>query len=242
MADPTDPDMLAGEYALRVLEGADLAEARQRMLSDPGFVTEVQWWENRFGTWSERVAPVEPSPNVWPAIAKYLDGMDDRGNVVPIGRKPSGWSIALALSGLGAAAAAIALYIAMPAVTPLPVPVPAPATSTQGQLVAQLATDDGAVRLASIVDPDARTLTLNAAGLQPSAGQASELWVIPEGGAPISLGLIPQDGRLARDLTPKEAQLMRAGATIAVTYEEASGAPHNAPTLPIVVAGALDQV
>ncbi|AKM10032.1 anti-sigma factor [Croceicoccus naphthovorans] len=241
MAEAGDPDMLAGEYALRVLEGQELAEARQRMLSDRAFATEVSWWENRLGTWSEQIAAVQPSASVWQAIEVYLNGTGD-DVVMPIRRGPAPWSIAVALAGLGAAAAAIALFVATPGVAPVPTPVPTETGFPSGQLVAQLAAEDGGVRLASVIDPDGRTLSLNARGLQPAEGQASELWVIPEGGAPVSLGLIPADGRLARELSADEADLMREGATFAVTYEQAEGAPHAAPTLPIIVAGTLDQV
>ncbi len=237
--------MLAGEYALRVLEGDELAEARRRLLSDPEFVREVQWWEDRIGTWAEQVTPVEPSDSVWPAIDARLEGTADTGdNVVSIRRGPAPWSIGVALAGLGAAAAAIALYVATPATVPVPVPMPTETqvASSEGQLVAQLASEDAAIRLASLIDPEGRRLALTAAGLAPEQGKSPELWVIPEGGAPVSLGLIPQDGRFERDLTGEEADLLRAGALLAVTYENSTGAPHAAPTLPIIVAGPLDSV
>nr|WP_225899993.1 anti-sigma factor [Croceicoccus gelatinilyticus] len=235
--------MLAGEYALRVLEGEELAEARRRLLSDPEFVREVQWWEDRIGTWAEEVAPVQPTEAVWPAISARLEGAEDTGNnVVPIKRGPAPWSIGLALAGLGAAAAAIALSVATPTTVPVPVPTETQVASSEGQLVAQLASEDAAIRLASLIDPDGRRLTLTAAGLTPAEGQSPELWVIPDGGAPVSLGLIPEDGRFERELTGDEAGLLQAGALIAVTYESSIGAPHEAPTLPIIVAGPLDAV
>lgn len=240
MADSVDPDMLAGEYALRVLEGAELADARRRLLAEPAFAADVAWWEDRLGTWAEEVMPIEPSARIWAAIEASLERTTS-GEVAPIRRGPAPWSIAIALGGLGAAVAAVALYVATPSVAPLPVPAPPEATPGP-QLVSQISAEDGAVRLASAIDPRTRKLALTAQGLQPGDGKAPELWVIPQGGAPVSLGQIPSDGRFARNLSAGEARLMRAGATLAVTYETAQGAPHAAPTLPIIVAGPLDEV
>lgn len=189
----------------------------------------------------EQSATIEPGAAVWPAILARLES-DTASAVVPMRRGPAGWSIAFALGGLGAAAAAIALFVTTPTTIRVPVPGPTQVASAEGQLVAQLASEDAAIRLATIVDPASRRLSLSASGLRPEQGQASELWVIPEGGAPVSLGLIPGDGKLTRELTVEEAGLMRAGATFAVTYETADGAPHAAPTLPIVVAGGLGEV
>ncbi|HEX2793225.1 MAG TPA: anti-sigma factor [Croceicoccus sp.] len=240
MTDAVDPDMLAGEYALRVLEGAELADARRRILADPAFAADVAWWEDRLGTWAEEVTPVAPSARIWAAIEASLEGVTS-GEVAPIRRGPAPWSIAVALGGLGAAAAAVALYVATPSVAPLPVPAPAE-VALGPQLVSQMAAEDGAVRLASAIDPRTRKLALTAQGLQPGAGKAPELWVIPQGGAPVSLGQIPSEGRFARDLSAEEARLMQAGATLAITYETEQATPHAAPTLPIIVAGPLDQV
>lgn len=237
--------MLAGEYALRVLEGDELAAARRRLLSEPDFAAEVDWWQDRLGTWAEQITPVTPASAVWPAIAARIDAAGGSGggaDVVPIRRGPAGWSIALALSGLGAAAAAIALYVSTPETIPFQVPGPPQIASEEGRLVAQLASEELGVQLASIVDPSTHILSLNATGLAPGAGKAAELWIIPAGGAPVSLGLIPADGKLSRELDADEAVLMQAGATMAVTYENAQGAPHEAPTLPIIVAGGLGEV
>ena len=80
------------------------------------------------------------------------------------------------------------------------------------------------------------------AGLEAEPGKTPELWVIPAGGAPISLGAIPQQGNFARDLSVEESSLLAAGATLAVTFEDDTGERHETPTMPILLAGPLAEV
>ncbi len=68
------------------------------------------------------------------------------------------------------------------------------------------------------------------------------VWVVPAGGVPQSLGLIPADGNFGRELTEAEAALLVEGALLAVTYEDSASAPHEAPTTTILLAGPLDEV
>ncbi len=42
-----EPFLTAGELALGVLEGSDLAAARRLQLSDVTFAAAVEWWEAR---------------------------------------------------------------------------------------------------------------------------------------------------------------------------------------------------
>ena len=66
--------------------------------------------------------------------------------------------------------------------------------------------------------------------------------MVPAGGAPQSLGLIPATGNFERELTQAERAALVDGASLAVTYENATGAPHEAPTTDILVIGGLTSV
>lgn len=244
-----DPMILAGEYALRVLEGEDLVDAQRRVLADPEFADAVEWWQSWLAAMAEDAAPITPSPRMWSAIETRLEGRDDAGGAPVALRQarpssaPSGWSMALA--GTGVAAMVAAAFIAMPGTTDTPVPTdPATPSAVQpaDQLIAQIASEDGAITLAGRIDPATGRLALSTGGFDPGADLSPELWVIPEGGAPVSLGLIPADGPYSRDLTAAERSLLVAGATLAVTMEDRRSAPHAAPTSDVVVAGALDRV
>ena len=248
MADDTtiaadDPYLTAGELALGVLEGAELAAARRMLLADRGFAEAVEWWELRLAAMAEAAGEYTPSAHVWKGIETRIDALSSDTTEVRIEerrRGPAPWSIATALAGIGAAAAALALFLSTPSsVETAP---PEIAAVPGDQFVAQLQDEEAGRRLASRIDPDNRRLALTIAGLEVEAGKTPELWVIPEGGAPISLGAIPQGGSFARDLSEEETGLLVAGATLAVTFEENTGVPHDTPTMPIILAGALDKV
>lgn len=241
--------ILAGEYALRVLEGEDLVDAQRRVLADPEFADAVEWWQSLLAAMAEDAAPIAPSPRMWPAIEARQEGRNDLGGTPVALRQarpsnaPSGWSMALA--GTGVAAMVAAAFIAMPGTIVTPVPIdPATPSAVQpaDQLIAQIASEDGAITLAGRIDPATGRLALSTGGFASDADIAPELWVIPAGGTPVSLGLIPADGIFARYLTPAERGLLVPGATLAVTMEDRGGAPHGAPTSDVVVAGALAQV
>ncbi|QZH75607.1 MAG: anti-sigma factor [Erythrobacter sp.] len=253
MADPIDtnlfgPDIMAGEYALGVLEGADLAIAQRRYLSDREFAARVEWWRHRLGCMAEAAGEFDPSEQVWPAIERRLfsdregGGAMEDPRVRPSTRGLPGWSLGLGMAISAAAAAALTFVFVQPAGQPPVAPVETAAPVAGERLVAQLASEDGALTLAGLVDGQTGQLSLNIGGFAPAEGQATELWVVPEGGAPQSLGLIPASGTFARDLTDAERAALVAGASLAVTYEDAVSAPHAAPTTDILIIGGLTQV
>ena len=241
-----DPFLTAGELALGVLEGSELAAARRLQLSDVTFAGAVEWWEARLGAMSEGAQSALPSDAVWQGIVARIDAIDAQRDMPAAamapdrGRGPAGWSIAAALVGVSAAAAALVLFLSTPATSP--VAPPEIAAVAGDQLVAQLADAKANRSLASRIDPESGQLRLAIAGLEAEPGKTPELWVIPAGGAPISLGAIPQQGNFARDLSVEESSLLAAGATLAVTFEDDTGERHETPTMPILLAGPLAEV
>ena len=68
--------------------------------------------------------------------------------------------------------------------------------------------------------------------------QSYELWVIPEGGAPISLAVLGQlDGTLR--VPEGHVERLRKGALLAISVEPAGGSPTGAPTGPVILSGAI---
>lgn len=239
-----DPFIRAGEYALGILEGDELGEARRLLLADRGFAEAVEWWEYRLGCMSEAAGSYMPSSSVWPGVLARIDAEDASRDAVPVSFEPkrqSPWNIAALVAGAGMAVAGLVFFIATPRTVTLPQQPPV-ATTPGPQLIAQLEDEESARRLASVIDVDSNRLALNITGLEAEAGKTPELWVIPEGGAPVSLGAIPQSGSFDRELSQEEADLLVAGSTLAVTFEDDTGQRHESPTMPILLAGQLDQV
>jgi anti-sigma-K factor RskA len=64
-----------------------------------------------------------------------------------------------------------------------------------------------------------------------------ELWALPVGGKPVSLGLLPTRGAAQRSLTAVQQQALAKAAQVAVTVEPLGGSPTGQPTsTPIFVA------
>jgi anti-sigma-K factor RskA len=190
---------------------------------------------------SEQAGELTPSTRVWQAIEARLDASGS-GEVQAFIGKPgskglSGWGLAGALGATAAAAAALALWIGIP---------PAPETPPDGAVPQLIAKADGldGLQFTSRIDPVTHRLTLQVSGWSRalSEEQAPELWVVPPGDTPKSLGLIPVNGEFSRVLTDREQQFFGDGAALAITVEERATAPHDAPTPPILVAAPLSKL
>jgi anti-sigma-K factor RskA len=105
--------------------------------------------------------------------------------------------------------------------------------------VAVLADDRGPSLLATF-DPRHNVLTLKRVGsFQEGADQSLQLWALPEGGAPKSLGVLPA-GPVVR-LVALEPQLRQSPA-LAVSLEPKGGvASETGPTGPVLFKGAVLQ-
>lgn len=210
----SDPDMVAAELALGLLEGEERAAALRRVLADPDFAREVAEWRDRFAGLFDGYAAV-PAP---PAIARRLVGEE---------RPPSRWPLA---AGLAALAAAIVLALVLR-------PTPAPVAPSR-LLVASLLTTDGKAALPAAIDAATGEVRLAAAAMAP-AGKAAQLWLIGQDGVPRSMGLLAASGPSRIRLPSDARRRLSADATLAVSIEPAGGSPTGRPTGPVVASGKL---
>lgn len=242
-----DPVVLAAEYALGLLEGAELGDAKRRLLADPAFAAQVVWWDEHFAGLIDHhggTATDAPPGELWSAIVQRIDGDAHNGGVTPLPKlSPAvrGWNLAALASAAALAGVALLLYVGTPGVTPSDPVAPA---QQSAQLIAQLSGGEGGPALTTRIDPATGRIALKAAGMgvELAANMAPELWVIPAGGAPHSLGMVPKDGTHSRELTSAEEAMIVEGATLAITYEERDGAPHDAPSSAPVMAATLVQI
>ena len=232
----TDRMPLAAEHALRLLEGEELMEARALVATDPGFAAEVAWWEEKLAPLFEEIGEEAPSRDLWARVVGRLD--EPTSAVVAMKRKVVRWQMAT-----GAAAAAAALLLALqfrPASQP---PAPAPGqVQSAPLLVASLVGEDAPEALTVAFRPDSRLLVITPARVEAPADRARELWLIPEGSQPISLGLVASEGVQRRLLPAALAARVARGATIAVSDEPSGGSPTGQPTGAVLAAGGLESV
>ena len=240
---PPSDELRAGEYVLGVLDAQARRSAQARIDADPGFARWVAVWERHFDAWLRRIEPVEAPAQVWPRIRTQLGWSPVQGARRGVWQNVSFWRAATAVA---AAAAVVALFVGRtppaPAPQPQPVvvqPVPVP-ESEAAKPVTVLARDDGRTGwLASIDASGGKVLMVPVPSPADPGGRVHELWLIPAGQAPQSLGFVSNEK--AHTVTVPDAlrRALAAGSVLAITLEPEAGIPHAAPTGPIVAKGGI---
>lgn len=68
---------------------------------------------------------------------------------------------------------------------------------------------------------------------------SAELWVIPKGGKPSTLGLVATDKPDWKPATHAAKALLRKGAVLAISVEPRAGSPTGQPTGPVILSGTV---
>lgn len=217
-----EDDLLSGEYVLGTLDADARLAFQKRLSAEPALAERVAFWETYFASFNEDYAEVSPRARVKTELETQLFGA------------PRRWWQDLRLwvgGGLVAAGFALALFVLPLATQPF-----------TPEFTAELAAPEGAtdptLTFQAEFDQDAGEIRVaSAATDQLSAAQSFELWVIPAGQSPISLGVVETNG--PRLLAPDLRRHMIDGATLAITLEPFGGSPSGAPTGEVVAVGAL---
>ena len=231
-------ETLAGEYALGLLTGDELRDVVKRLDSDPEFASEVARWQGRLAPLHAETEDINPPADVWRQIEAQLPRHEAANdNQIALRRRLLVWkSIA---GGMTAVAASLALVLA---IQPRQEPPSLVHESTQAgpePMVAMLGSK-GSMKVVASWDPGGRRLVLAVPGeMATDAHHSNELWVIPAGGKPRSLGTMPDSKQMHMQLADALATLLQQGATIAVSVEPRGGSPTGAPTGPVIASGAL---
>lgn len=235
---PDEPNGLAAEYALGLLTGAELRQARALARTDLAFRQEVARWRGRLAPMLDEVDAADPPSSAWHAIERGLGATVDGGNVVQLRQRANRWrAISAAMTAL---AACLAIFIAVRPPAPAPAPVSVERPAAAPPLLAMLGEEGKGTKVVASWDPDAQRLVLAVTGDMPADPRhAHELWVIPAGGKPQSLGTMGDKKMTHMQVADALARLLEQGATIAISVEPPGGSPTGAPTGPVVAAGAL---
>jgi anti-sigma-K factor RskA len=71
------------------------------------------------------------------------------------------------------------------------------------------------------------------------AGRDYELWALPKGGVPVSLGVLPSEGASSRILTAIQKRALAISNQVAVTIEPLGGSPTGQPTSDVIYVAPL---
>ena len=218
MTDPTEFDendaAIAAEYVVGLLPMEDRKTVEDRLKEDPAFARLVSAWQDHFAGLNGDYGTQTPPRRVKSRIDKALFATPSRSFVRWLS---GGLSVALVLALL-----VFASFQWNDAGLP--------------DLRATLTSDDSGYSFAIAVDEDSQQIEVALIDGAVQEGRVFELWLLPDGGVPRSLGVFEagQTGDV-----PPTAQL-RAGATLAISLEPVGGSPTGAPTGPVVAAGTLN--
>ena len=235
--DRSTPETLAGEYVLGLLTGDDLRRARDRLASDPEFRDEVARWQGRLAPLHFESESVEPPADVWDKLEANLSPSPANDNQAGIRRQLLVWkSLAGGMTAIAASLALVLIFQPRSSVVPIAPQIQQPASAP---MVAMLGSE-GSTKVVASWNPSARQLILAVPGnMGADPNHSNELWIIPAGGKPKSLGTMPDAKEMHMQLANALATLLQQGATIAISVEPRGGSPTGSPTGPVVASGAL---
>lgn len=229
--DPAERAALAGEYVLGTLDARSAAAMRAALETDAGLRAEVEAWERRLAPLADTVAPAEPPDDLLPRIEAALDARAAApARVVPLARAPRAslvWKVWA--GGATALAAGLAAFLVLR---------PAP---EEPRYVAVLQQDRAAPAWVVEASPSRGIVLAGAVNPRPvQEGRVMQLWGLAPGAtAPVSLGIVPPDGRLEVDprvLRPQDGMLVE------ISLEPPGGSPTGRPTGPVLFIGRLERV
>jgi anti-sigma-K factor RskA len=216
---PEIVDLLAAEYVLGTLRGPARLRFEKWRARTPLVDERCRFWEDNLMQLAKGLRPIRPPAHVWQGIRARLNL--SRGS--PQRRTGRTWAIAasvLLVAGLSAL-----LYWR---------------STEPGKLseVATIATPTGAQLWEVDVYRSSGRLILHTGQLPAHpADRDFELWALPAGGKPVSLGVMPHSGTAQRTLTAVQQQALANSAQVAITVEQTGGSPTGQPTTtPVFVA------
>jgi anti-sigma-K factor RskA len=216
---PQAVDLLAAEYVLGTLRGRARRRFEKWRATSPLVQERCRFWEENLMRLAKGLKPIKPPAHVWQGIRARLN----LGRSAP--QRRTGRAMAIAASVLLVAGLSALLY--WRGLGP-------------GRLseVATITTPTGAQIWEVDVYGASGRLIVHAGNVATRPTDRDyELWALPAGGKPVSLGVLPVSGTAQRTLTSVQQQALANAAQVAVTIEPLGGSPTGQPTTtPILVA------
>ena len=216
-------DALIGEYMLGTLRAGARRRLQRALREEPAVALRLRTLQREFTpNYREGIAETLPAGG-WQRLARELNLSQ---YLAPWYSRVSflrGWALGVT--------AALVFGVTLLALRTMIEPKLTP--------IAQLAMKGAPPSVTAALSADRRTLELRAERpIVASRLQSYELWVIPEGGAPLSLAVLGQLGGTLQVPEGHRGQL-RKGAVLAITVEPAGGSPTGGPTGPVILSGSI---
>jgi anti-sigma-K factor RskA len=220
-----------------VLGAEERRAVEARMAQEAAFAREVAGWEERLGGMASYVSPATPPTQTWLRIEASLGGSPASAAVEPgsLWRSLAFWrGLGIGSSALAAACAAALAYFGL--VSPPDAPPRAPLLATLTGIQTKQP------NVVAAIGADGVSLTIVPAALLTTDKRSMELWLIPQGGKPASLGLIAAGQPVRLNVPAQLLQHVGSGATLAVSLEPLGGSPTGQPTGEVIAHGNLSRL
>ncbi len=251
-------DQLAARYAVGILRGGARRRLEAQARQSATVRARILLWQERMTAIMELPSPEEPSPNIWKRIENSLQALPQSLLQTPMLeqlqaglnrlRKHLAWRRAgAALAGIVAVVGTLVslqttqnLENRGQQIAQLEKQLQQQAAQQQIQYVAVLADEKSDASVLVTFDPDKKRLVLQrVGGYQEAADKSLQLWALPPGQAPQSLGVMGGDKVLKLTAAPEQIKNVP---TLAISLEPKGGVPSSGgPTGPVLFKGALLQ-
>lgn len=222
-ADPLLRARLAADYVSGAMRGGARRRFEGLMAADASLRHQVREWENDLYLLVWTIPPRTPPSRVWRAISKQIH------QKVPVRIRNWSWGLGGIYLWRSCSAVLAAALLAIVVIQPM-----RENRSAQPQQVAVLQSSQGQALLIIRADASGTMYVNTLESLTKMAdGHALELWSMPPGGKPISLGLVATNG-LTRLTIPQSASNMK---KLGISLEPPGGSPSGLPTGPVVMTG-----
>jgi anti-sigma-K factor RskA len=244
-------EQLAASYALGTLRGGARRRFEALARDNATLRAAALIWQSRLASVAELQPQAAPSAAVWKRIENLVRAEKQAKAIQAARAAPApavGWWASLGLwrgaTAAGAFAAAIAVVTGLNLNTQLSGQVQdlsAKLSATPDiQYVAVLADDKASASMLVTFDPKSKKLLLKRVGdFREQTDKSLELWALPPGAAPKSLGVLSGDAVVRLTAADRDVREVPA---LAITLESKGGVPPGSgPSGPVLFKGALIQ-
>jgi anti-sigma-K factor RskA len=206
---------------LGTLAGEARAAFEAELARDDTLRRAVAAWSERLQPLADSVAPVAPPLALRDRVLTRIGqaGGDRPFSIV----RWLAWTFGASALAAAVAVAAVLLF------TPQP-------PELGGYAMLRVPSDNMSVVVFQI-DKARSQVVMLAQTPRAGADKDYELWVLPRGKNPVSLGVLKAEERIERPIDAMRAALIQPGTTLAVSLEPAGGSPSGAPTGPVLYTG-----
>lgn len=224
------------EYVLGVLDADARAAVAREIIDNSEAATSVARWQRHLMPLAQTLPEVAPPAYVWARILHALQ-LENAREATPAPRRSLLENLRLwQWLGVGASIVAVACVVVMLR-TLTTTTHEAPAVTL---MVSSIKQTNGVAGWTATMDLSRKEMiVVPATPVAYARDRSTQLWLIPAGGKPISVGVFKPDAANVLPLNPSLLAQLGPTASLAVSVEPLGGSPTGQPTGPVVAQGSI---